>query len=756
MSRPKNTRAPKRTANAAKAKPSDANASAAAAAGMAAKPPIAGSIFTPEMIQLQRRMRFNPLRTLDPERYSIALDNFDIGILREAAMLWESMTKRDDTLITVKPALENVIASKPWQVLKKKGAAEPEASRHAAALQYFYDNCTAVDAFDRNERGGKFLLLQQMMRAESFKYAVHHFVWKPTPGHTVEVKDAKPVPALTAELEYVPLWYFENTTGTLRFLPFGGYGIEGSPMDFNGEWMCCTGRGIMFAAGITYTFKRLTFQDWTIFNERYAQAKVLGKTGATQESEQGKAMASVVENFNADMGIVLYETQPGEKSPIELIGPNGTVSVDLFERFLDRQDRKMTVMYRGSDLRQMSREKDTTGVSAQTEETEAIELAACRMIASAAHEGIDRQVIRFCFGEGVEPLAYFGLPDMDLEDAKSLRESAGFLADRGGRVKLSSLADRLGVETVGEQEDGSDVLKPLAMPSATGDTKAATKLATENASRTPNSRASGADAPVLGKLLAKARHTFADALNGDMVPLLADIRNVLAADEENFKARAGALEAKLNDPDFCAAIIQAGNSEHALMNILSAACATGLANDWQPGSTGNANDNHDSRGRFATKAGSAVGKEGDWESLGLPSGEDMPAKSGPRPERLSRDEAMQRLATPYAKEDPLGNAVGFGSRLREHFEQHRDGARPEFLPHAEAAVEHPTEIWRDNTEKGPRLRHIAVFHDESGKKHFTVVSHQLGEIKADTITGTPKTRRGVNAHRKGTLLHVSY
>ena len=421
--------------------------------------------FTAEAVTLQRRMRFNPLRMLDPENLSMALDQFDIGILRYAALLWDAMTRRDDTLSFVVPQLENSIAGKPWGVFKKKNSDPIESARHAAALEYFYSTVTAVNAFDRNERGDRHLLLKQMSSAYGCRYAVHHFVWKPEPGKMISVEGGAngssipPVPALSAEMEFVPLWYFENTTGTLRFLPFGGFGAIGRDMDFNGEWMCTTGPGMMFGASSCYVFKRLTFQDWTIFNERYSQQKVVGQTPDSKESPQGQAMQQMVSEFNGDQGIVFYNSQPGDKPPISLLGPSGTVSVDLFERFLDRQDRKMTVMFRGSDLRNMSREKDVTGVSAQSDETEAMELAHCASIASACRTFIDRTVIRYCFGEGIEPLAYFGLPDMDDEDAQQLRESAGFLADRGALVELDTVAERLGV-TLTEDED--EALKPAS------------------------------------------------------------------------------------------------------------------------------------------------------------------------------------------------------------------------------------------------------------------------------------------------------
>ncbi len=448
-----------------------ATANAAAPAPLAGpiRPPATQPVFDPANIELQRRMRFNPLRALDPNNLSIAHDQFDLGILRPGALLWDAMIRRDDTLSFVVPQLCNAVAGKPWGVFKKKNADPVEAARHAAALEYFYANCRAVNAFDRNERGDRHLLLKQMGLSYALKYAVHHFVWKPQPGELIEIEvDGKTVtaPKLTAELEYVPLWFFENVSGTLRFLPFGGFGIQGQELDWQGEWMVTTGEGLMFAAASSYVFKRLGFQDWTTFNERYALPKIVGMTNAQKDSPAGAAMTEIVNAFNGDMGVVIHECQPGDKPPLALLGPDGAVSVDIFERFIDRQDRKMTVMFRGGDKANISSEKADVGVSAQISETAALELAHCASMASACRAYIDAAVIRYCFGEGVEPLAYFGLPDMDEEDAQQLRESAGFLADRGALVELDTVAERLGITLT---EDADAALQPAVQPGATAD-----------------------------------------------------------------------------------------------------------------------------------------------------------------------------------------------------------------------------------------------------------------------------------------------
>ena len=165
------------------------------------------------------------------------------------------------------------------------------------------------------------------------------------------------------------------------------------------------------------------------------------------------------------------------------------------------------------------------------------------------------------------------------------------------------------------------------------------------------------------------------------------------------------------------------------------------------------NQPRDARGRYS--GGDPVGQTGDWKSLGRPSAEELEPIA--RPARMGRTAAMEKLATPYVKEDPIGNSIGFGSRLKEHLDEHiteGDHARPGFLPHMEAAVENPAEIWEDNPPEGPRLRHIAAFTAENGTRSFAVVSHRLGETRATIVTGTPKTHQSINKLRTGKLVYV--
>ena len=167
------------------------------------------------------RWRFNPVRNLTVDQLAAQLDAFDAGYLREAAETWEIIERRDDILRSVIPKRKKAIARHGWVVLPAQDlqpGEETQARKHAAALEYFYRNLECSNAVDSNERGGFSLLVRQMMDAVGKRYAVHEIIWRPKADGT-----------LTASLRFVPLSFFENTTGQLRFLE-NETAMEGAPL----------------------------------------------------------------------------------------------------------------------------------------------------------------------------------------------------------------------------------------------------------------------------------------------------------------------------------------------------------------------------------------------------------------------------------------------------------------------------------------------------------------------------------------------
>jgi phage gp29-like protein len=405
---------------------------------MAAKPKAKGeSIASAEAVQQYRRQRWNPLRTLSPETLTRALEAFEYGDLREFALMAETIAERDDTLKSVKPKREKATAHRDWNVMKREKSAT--ADRHAEVLEDFWKNARAENAYDRNVRGGMRLLIQQMMTAVSFRYAAHHIVWRPEPGR------------LRATFELVPLWFCENRTGKLRFIP-DGIGVDGIEMDER-EWMVTCGDGLMIACSIGYLAKRYCLQDWLAFSEKFSMPGIVGATSAAKGSPEGLAMKAAVEAFGQDWTAVMYGVADPTKPPIHLISPNGNPTAMPMPALIERVDRKMAALYRGADLSSMSsRDGEGTGASLQSEETDILEADDCALI-SETLQGVERQVIEWHFGKGVEPLAYIEVQPPVREDKSFLIEAMEFLSGKGVRIAKGDALERLGFAEADKAEE---------------------------------------------------------------------------------------------------------------------------------------------------------------------------------------------------------------------------------------------------------------------------------------------------------------
>ena len=451
-----------------------------------------------EAVQQSRRQRWNPLRTLTPTTLTRALDAFEYGDLREFALLAEVVAERDDTLKSVKPKREKSVSRRDWNILKREKSYA--ADQHKEILEDFWNNVRAVNAYDRNERGGMSRLIKQMMTSVSFRYAVHHIVWRPQNGK------------LRATFEFVPLWFFENRTGTLRFLK-DGVGVDGEEMK-PGEWMVTTGDGLMIACLIGYVAKRYSIQDWLAFSEKFSMPGTLGRTSAAKGSAAGNAMKTAVESFGQDWAAVIYGDDGNSK--IELVQPNGNPTAMPMPALIERVDRKMAALYRGADLSSMSsKDGEGTGASLQSEETDILEGDDCEVISEALRE-IEREVITWHFGKDVEPLAYIEIQPPVREDKKFLLDAGKQLSEMGLRIGKNEFAERIGFSEADVDE------------TALGEKTVIEKTAQLNAAMPPAT----AEVPTLiAKALAVDLHPLGKALesamqSGDLAAMKAAARKI--------------------------------------------------------------------------------------------------------------------------------------------------------------------------------------------------------------------------------------
>lgn len=338
-----------------------------------------------ERVRAHLQGRFNPIRGLTPETLSSYLDSFDMGYVRNAALLWQKIRDRDDTVKAVVEKRELSVSLLNWEILTEDDS--PEAAKHKEALEEFYNGLTATDALDRNKRGGVSLLVRQMMHAQGHKWAAHEIVWQPA------------APALTAEFRFTPLQFFENRTGALRFLRTE-MSFEGEELE-EGGWMVTAGAGLMEATSIAYLFKQLPLKDWLIYCEKAGIPALHGKTDAQKGSKDWEDFRDALANFGVDWALVT--SLQAQVTPVDLKA-TGQLPHPLL---VDRMDRAIARLWRGADLGTMSKDGSAVGSQPQDSETDILEAADAMLISETLQRYVDRWVIRYRFG--VEPLAYFQL-----------------------------------------------------------------------------------------------------------------------------------------------------------------------------------------------------------------------------------------------------------------------------------------------------------------------------------------------------------
>ena len=378
--------------------------------------------------QRWRQMRFNPLRSLTPERLASALDSQAAGWLRDAALIFETIEQRDAIVRSVMSKRRAAVARRDWQVIVPD-AENPMAEAHKATLEHFYNNITVTDAADGNVRTGMSGLLRQMMDAIVQRYAVHEIIWQPGPD------------GLTAELKRVPLYFFENRSGRLRFVGPENR-ADGAALDEDG-WMITVAEGLGEALSICWMFKRLGIQDMMAFSEKFSVPGVLGRTSAKKDSDEGNAMRDSVLAYASEWVGVIYGDDGAVKDPISVIQSPGGASMppmDIAQYF----DRMIATLVRGGDLGTISRDNGT-GSNLQQGETDSLIEDDCAMVSETLQTQLDRMVIKMVHGDDV-PAAYVVVNAPSNKDlAKDLAIDTGLLA-LGVKQDPADLAERYGRE----------------------------------------------------------------------------------------------------------------------------------------------------------------------------------------------------------------------------------------------------------------------------------------------------------------------
>jgi phage gp29-like protein len=382
-----------------------------------------------ERIKGERLSRFNPIRGLTAEILASRIDYFEAGYLGPFARLMAAIKRRDDVMKTVAPKREKAPGRRKWEILIDSSipeAQQAEAQKHKEALEYFYNNLTATDALDLNQRGGVRLLVRQIMQAVGYKYAVHHIVWKQTPD------------GITAELIYCPLWFFENRTGKLRYLK-DEFAFDGEEM-LEGEWMVAVEQDyLMEACAVAYIYKSLPLKDWLIFSQDYAKPVVEGITDAPEGSKEWNTLKAAVDALAADLRLV--RSRSAEIKLTELSASANHPHPPLVERM----DRALASIWRGADLSTISAGSgDGSGASLQGDEKDLLEEDDASFASETCNDSLDTKVIEYTFGPGTKPLAYFKIIVPPKKDITQEIATDTFLRDSGAPLGMKATLERYG------------------------------------------------------------------------------------------------------------------------------------------------------------------------------------------------------------------------------------------------------------------------------------------------------------------------
>lgn len=449
-------------------------------------------IVTPQRIQRFIKSRFNPIRSLTPEWLSQMIDSFDAGYLREFALMADAIERRDDILMSVAPKRKKAVARNGYEIVTLDDSETAKA--HQKTLKHFYDHCTAVNAIREDERGGFKLLVRQMADSIGKHFAVHEIIWKP---------GAK---GLTAEFRFVPLWFFENRIGKLRYLPQEG-AIEGIELDPN-NWLITVGDGLMLPCAIAYMFKHLPLKDWLIYCERFGMPIPIGETSAPKDSPEWSAMLSAVESIMAGAAAV---KNVGEN--ITLLETKGTGDAP-HAPLVERMDRAMSAMWRGADLSTMSGSKEqNVGASVQGEESEILEVDDTDVVSEALIK-VSRFVIQYEHGDD-EPLAYLKVLPTRKKNFDQEIKIDQFLINVGAPVELNALLERYGRPI---PKAGAVLVKPPQEEGRATSPKAPGK----------EGKAENVD-PDLENYLGEHREQFEKVFANDLRPLREAIENAIGA-----------------------------------------------------------------------------------------------------------------------------------------------------------------------------------------------------------------------------------
>lgn len=408
-------------------------------------PSNSGSSISSQRARQEISARFNPLRGFTPQRVVRLLEDYDKGRLRDVVWMMDKVQRTDDMVKTVSGKRKKAPARLDWSIRPYEswedfGSAK-QLEDQTAHLQHLYNSLQVSHALERNLRGGLRKAVEQMADAIAKGFAVHEIGWQQRRDGLMEVS-----------LTFVPLWFFENTTGQLRFLEHSG-AADGVELEEN-AWMVTCGDSLLEATLTAYMFKALPLKDWLTYSERAGMPFPTMETDAKPGSPEWEEALVAMSQIGAEYGLLHSR---GARIEIHDLTVKGELPSP---RLVERMDRAIAMLWRGADLSTMSGE-DQMGASLQQGESDILIEDDVAMINETLEHALSLPALRARFGADVRPMCYFALSAPDRLDEAAEQNKMHAAADYGVQIPVSDYRERLNLPGV-EADEADAVLTPPA------------------------------------------------------------------------------------------------------------------------------------------------------------------------------------------------------------------------------------------------------------------------------------------------------
>lgn len=221
--------------------------------------------------------------------------------------------------------------------------------------------------------------------------------------------------------------------------------------------------GLARAAAWGYLFKNYALKDWVAFAEIFGLPIRVGKYGAGETEENIRRLMQAVTDIGSDAAAVIPQSMM-----IEFVTAGGaTGSVDLYERicdYLDKQTSKGTLGQTATTDAAPGAGLSGSG-SQHGDVRDDIKRSDAKQLAATLNRDLITPYVRLNRGQDVKPPKLV-IGQAQAWDPRVMMPALKTFVSMGGRVGMSAIRDKLGIE---DPADDEALLTPENMPApATG------------------------------------------------------------------------------------------------------------------------------------------------------------------------------------------------------------------------------------------------------------------------------------------------